>query len=58
MVEEAKLHMRIPRDLRDALEAEAKADDRTLNSYIIHLIKGRKASKSHPDARAKIAEVR
>jgi predicted HicB family RNase H-like nuclease len=57
-MEEAKLHMRIPRDLRDALEAEAKADDRTLNSYIIHLIKGRKASKSHPDARAKIAEVR
>jgi predicted HicB family RNase H-like nuclease len=58
MTEESKLHMRVPRALREALEVEAKADDRTLNSYIIHIIKSRKAGKSHPEALAKIAEVR
>ena len=47
--------MRIPRDLREALEAEAKADDRSLNSLIVHTlrssIKGQPSRRTHRDRR-------
>jgi uncharacterized protein (DUF1778 family) len=52
-VDDVQIYFRVPRSMRQALEAAAAADDRPLSSYILRVLRQHLAPKETEDARGR-----
>lgn len=48
--DQTQLNLRIPKEIKDFLANEAKKDDRSLNSFILHVFKKLKEQNSNSGA--------